>query len=381
MTAQACIADSGLPVPAAVTGRRIGILLPDLRAGGAERVSISLAKGFAAAGYRPEFIMLAAQGEFLPEVEGRFAITVLAVRRYRQALFALVRHLRRDPPDALLVQMWPLSMIAPVAALLAGYRGRVVVAEHGSIPHRRRFDAALALGYRLRVTAVAVSGGLAAEFARRARLPVGRVHAVANPISRLSPPTASAEARAEAAWRGTPRGARILSVARLTEAKDLPMLLRAFARMPDRFRLMIVGSGEAEPHVRAEAERLGLSDRLILTGFQPDPAPFYRSADVFALSSCAEGFGNVLVEALSCGLPVVATDCPFGPAEILAGGRYGRLVPVGDDAAMAQALMAALAEPGDPAPRKARAAYYSVEAATARYLALLFAPAKRAGQV
>ncbi len=354
-------------------GRRIAILLPDLRGGGAERVAITLAQGFAAAGFRPEFLLLAARGEYMPEVAGVFPVTVLPARRYLEVLPALIGHLRRDPPDALLAHMWPLTSIAPVAAWLARFRGRVVAVHHGQPRRSWRSRLVAALCLRFPVKVAAVSAGLACEIGRHAVLPTGRVVSLPNPFGPMRQPDSAAIARAEAAWRGTPKGGRILSVARLTPLKDQPMLLRALARMPASCRLMIVGNGSDEARLREMAAQLGLADRLILTGFLPDPTACYLTADVFALSSVSEGFGNVLVEALACGLPVVSTNCPFGPAEILGGGRYGRLVPVGDDAAMASALSEALADPGDAAMHKARAATYSVDAAVGRYADLLFA--------
>ena len=121
----------------------------------------------------------------------------------------------------------------------------------------------------------------------------------------------------------------------------------------------------------ALAAELGIVRRVIFAGFQPDPAPFYASADLFVLSSDYEGFGNVIVEALAQGTPVVATDCPFGPAEILDNGRWGRLVPVGDEAALARAMSEALAETPDRAALRRRAADFSPEKAARRYLELV----------
>jgi len=175
---------------------------------------------------------------------------------------------------------------------------------------------------------------------------------------------------AEAAWGGG--GPRILTVGNLKPVKNHPLLLRAFAALgrPEA-RLMLLGQGRNEAALRALADSLGIGDRVIFAGFHPDPAPFYATADLFVLSSDHEGFGNVIVEALSCGLPVVSTDCPSGPAEILENGRFGRLVPVGDAGALTAAIDLALSAPVDKAAQKVRADVFAPEIAARKYLDLL----------
>lgn len=184
-------------------------------------------------------------------------------------------------------------------------------------------------------------------------------------------PTPEALRSTEQLWTAAP-GGRILTVGSLKAQKNHPLLLRAFARLarPDA-RLMILGGGDDAPLRRLAAE-LGIADRVVLAGFHLDPTPFYQTADLFVLSSDHEGFGNVIVEALAQGLPVVSTDCPSGPAEILEGGRWGALVPVGDAEALAAAIDRALATPHDPDALKRRAADFAPAIAARRYLDLLF---------
>jgi glycosyltransferase involved in cell wall biosynthesis len=134
---------------------------------------------------------------------------------------------------------------------------------------------------------------------------------------------------------------------------------------------MLVGTGQGEAGLRAIAGDLGIAGRVIFAGFHPDPTPFYWTADLFVLSSDYEGFGNVIVEALACGTPVVSTDCPSGPAEILEHGKYGSLVPVGDPDALAKAMEAALTAQCDAAILKQRASDFAPAIAAKRYLELL----------
>jgi glycosyltransferase involved in cell wall biosynthesis len=138
-------------------------------------------------------------------------------------------------------------------------------------------------------------------------------------------------------------------------------------------RLVILGEGEQRPDLERLARELDIAADVDLPGFQPNPYAFMARADVFVLSSRVEGMPLAIVEALACGCPVVSTDCPSGPAEVLEYGRYGRLVPVGDDAALAAALDATLRDPPDPAALRHRAASFSVERATDDYVQLLAA--------
>jgi glycosyltransferase involved in cell wall biosynthesis len=171
-----------------------------------------------------------------------------------------------------------------------------------------------------------------------------------------------------------------MGAGRLVRQKDFPTLVRAFAQARRRrpLRLLIAGgadnparTAERQAELATLAGELGVAGDVELPGHVANPVALMARAGVFALSSAWEGFGNVLVEALACGTPVVSTDCPSGPAEILAGGRFGRLVPVADPAAMAAAIEATLAAPPDPGPLRARAQDFSAERAADAYLALL----------
>ena len=168
----------------------------------------------------------------------------------------------------------------------------------------------------------------------------------------------------------------IMSAGRLGRAKDHPTLIRAFARVRRArlARLVIFGQGTSDAKtarsvtaLQALAGELGVADDVALPGFVANPFAYMARAAVFALSSINEGLPGVLIQAMACGCPVVSTDCPSGPAEILAGGRYGRLVPPGDDAALAAAILATLDAPPAAMSLRARAGFFSVERAVAQY--------------
>lgn len=360
----------------------LSILIPDLRGGGAERVMIDLAREFARAGYKVEFVLMQATGDFLTEAQRDFAVFDLATPRARNVALALAHYLRQRRPDALIVAMWPLTVIAPLAARIAGFRGKVLVSEHGMLSHqytpwgalhRLMLRLSTSLGYRLASARVGVSQGTCADMAALSRMAPNCFTPIHNPVCPAVWPAPDDLTAAHALW-GTD-GPRILTVGNLKPVKNHPLLLRAFAKMERTdARLMLLGQGRNESALWALASDLGIVDRVIFAGFHPNPAHFYSTADLFVLSSDHEGFGNVLVEALSFGLPVVSTDCPSGPAEILQGGRFGRLVPIGDASALARAMNTALAAPVDREALISRAADFAPEIAARKYLDVLGLP-------
>lgn len=358
----------------------ISIFLPDLRGGGAERVSLDLARAIAACGHEVEFCLMRKTGELLPEAEREFSVIDLQAARARNAPPPIARYLRSKRPDALIANMWPLTSAAVIGRTLSRTDCRLLLVDHGTLSrayaswgtlHNLMMRVSMMTTYRLADHVAAVSRGAAEDLARLALLPSHDVSVLHNPIPKRPPPSASAVATADSLW-SCPRGERILTVGGLKDAKNHPLLLRAFAKLPRQgSRLMIVGQGENESGLRSLASDMGITDRVIFAGFHTDPSPFYATADLFALSSDHEGLPTVLVEALLFGLPVVSTDCPSGPAEILENGRFGRLVPVGDADALARAMDEALSASTDHEALRKRAADFAPEIAARRYLDLL----------
>lgn len=360
---------------------KIAILLPDLRGGGAERVNLDLAHEFARQGHQVEFVLMRVEGEFLCEAQASFSVVDLGAARARQVPLALAIYLRRNRPNALLAAMWPLTVLAPIGRTLSGHRCKVLVSEHAIISaqyrtwgraHGLALRTSTALGYRMADARVGVSAGVVRDIAGLALMHEAQFAVINNPVANRPDPDIQITAAVHDLW-STPTGARILTVGSFKAVKNHPLLLRAFSRLAQlpSARLMFLGAGVGEAALRALADELGIADRVIFAGFHPDPTPFYRTADLFVLSSDYEGFGNVIVEALASGTPVVSTDCPSGPSEILEGGRYGTLVPVGDEQALAKAIEAALSNKHDPERLRQRAMDFAPEIAAARYLELL----------
>lgn len=341
---------------------------------------VDLAREFVRLNHTVEFVLMQATGDFLVEVQDGFTVMDLSAPRTRMVPVAISRYLRQHQPDVLIANMWPLTSAAVLGKILSRWRGRLLLVEHNTLTrqyarwgklHALFLSGSLSASYRFADRIAAVSEGAAIDTARLARVPPDRVAILHNPIPKRPMPGPEARASAEALW-ACPTGQRILTVGSLKDQKNHPLLLRAFAAMarPDA-HLMLLGQGGNEAALRSLAAELGIADRVIFAGFHPDPSPFYATADLFVLSSDYEGFGNVIVEALSFGLPVVSTDCPAGPGEILGGGRFGRLVPVGDAAALARAMDDALATPADRDALIRRAADFAPEIAARKYLDLL----------
>ena len=189
----------------------------------------------------------------------------------------------------------------------------------------------------------AVSKGVAEDLAETIGIPRDRIDVIHNPV--VTPELiARAAEPIEHEWFAPGSPPVVLAVGRLSPQKDYPTLLQAFAKARKRrpAKLLILGEGPLRPELEATIEELGIGPDVRLPGFVENPWAFMRQCAVYAMSSRWEGLPTVLIEALASGARIVSTDCPSGPREILDGGRYGRLVPVGDVAALARVLAEAL---------------------------------------
>jgi glycosyltransferase involved in cell wall biosynthesis len=217
----------------------------------------------------------------------------------------------------------------------------------------------------------AISVGVAEDLARVTGLQDERIRIIYNPVVTSELQERAAEG-VDDTWLGPDQPPVILGVGRLVKQKDFSTLLRAFAlaRKRIKVRLIIIGEGEQRNALKDLGRELGVEEEVRLPGFVTNPYAYMARSAVFALSSKWEGLGMALIEAMACGTPVVSTDCPSGPREILEKGRWGRLVPVGSVESLAQAIVETVEDPGcDP---QRRAAYFSVQAAVDQYLQLLY---------
>lgn len=362
---------------------RIAFLLPDLSGGGAERVALTLIEALIGRGHEVDLVLCQKRGPLLSMIPAGVRIVDLGAKRMRHVLPPLVRYLRSARPQALQASMWPITVIAIAAGWVARSGTRVVVSEHSAISqayaekgrlHRVALSTSIRRLFPRAAGRVAVSQGVRDELAS---MGVDRqsIEVILNPIA---PVVLSGSERYD--WPGV--GRRILSVGNLVPAKNQALLLRAFALVAKEVEtsLVICGEGELRTDLEVLAHQLGVGDKVFLPGFVTALAPVYAAADLFVLSSDREGYGLVLVEAMRAGLPVVATDCAHGPAEVLGGGEFGTLVPTGAVRPLADAILAALADPADPHASKARAAELADGASIDRYEELLLGQSQDGGR-
>jgi glycosyltransferase involved in cell wall biosynthesis len=346
--------------------------------GGAERVALRLMTSMVDAGYPVELLLMRKEGELLnllpPEVE----VIDLKASKVRDAILPLVRYFRERPPHAIQIRMWPLTVAGLIARRLSGARVRVVVSDHATLSRQygdNRVNFAMLrlttrLFYPQADARLVVADGAADDLARLSGIDRSTVDVIYNPVPAPPPGTATTP-EIEALWGG--REPRIITVGSLIEAKNHALLIRSFARVRRTrpAKLMILGEGGLRAATEALAAAEGVASDVVMPGFAVDPWPFYASANLFVLTSNYEGYPNVLVEAMRSGLTVVSTDCASGPREILLGSKYGTLVPVGDEAALARAIADALEKPVDPESVRERAEAISGADTTRRYLQLL----------
>jgi glycosyltransferase involved in cell wall biosynthesis len=357
---------------------RVALLLPSLRRGGAERVTVNLARGFAGEGVPTDLVVVEEGGALREEVPSAVRIVDLSARRVAASLPALARYLRRERPQVLLAAMVHANVVAAWARWLSRAPTRLVVSEHvtpsfGLRAHRRA-SARLLLpllmrpSYALADAVVAVSEGAKADLVAHLGFSPERIRVIYNPV--VTPELEELGQRSPGhPWLEPGEEPVILGAGRLHPQKDFVGLIEAFAlvRRQRRVRLIILGEGAERPRLLALAAERGLACDVDLPGFVTNPFAFMARARLFALSSVFEGLPGVLIQALAMGCPVVATDCPSGPAEILDGGRHGRLVPPGDPDALAAAILAALAEPPDRDAARRRAELFRLDRVLAQY--------------
>jgi glycosyltransferase involved in cell wall biosynthesis len=226
--------------------------------------------------------------------------------------------------------------------------------------------------YRFADAIVAVSQGVADDLQRITGLPFNRFHVIANPV--ITPDLADqAREAVDHPWLAEVAPPIILGIGRLTRQKDFPTLLKAFSLVSREIdcRLMILGEGRDRVSLEQLARDLGIAERVDLVGFRPNPYAYLQRARLFVLSSAWEGSPNALTEAMALGVPVVSTDCPSGPREVLDGGRLAPLVPVGDVQALAAAIKASLFRLPRPEQLRQSVAEYAMMHSSQRYLDVL----------
>ena len=393
-------------------GLRIGLVFHGPGGGGAERV-ILIARGITVdlvmshrdGSLRKNIPSKANLIDIYPSSRLKFRVSTLRgpfdvlqvlcrKRNQRHAIRhapAISRYLRRWQPSAVIAAEIPYNLATLLAREWSGKRIPVILREGCDLGHyiasrklhdREAYTRLIPRLYPRADALVANSNGVSASICRFADIESEKLNVIYNPSVSAALKSKASEP-VEHPWL---TGKNIvIAVGRLHPQKDYPMLLRAFARLRAErpVKLIILGTGEKAAY-REQLDKickeLGLTSDVSFLGFVDNPVAYMSRASLLALSSNYEGLPTVLIEALACGTPVVSTDCPSGPSEILDNGAYGALLPVGDDVAFANAMKTMLDNPPDPQRLKNRAAEFSVEQSVNRYLALIESCVRKSGE-
>ncbi|MEP7151830.1 MAG: glycosyltransferase [Nitrospira sp.] len=380
--------------------QRIAFFMYRMSGGGAQRCAVKLANGLVSRGYDVDVVVVNEKSKYakslLPGIRrvvlsqpqwGRLHAVLhsllpsLVIRIFVSTL-PLARYLQVRPPNIIVAAGNRVLLTAVIAWRISGkpmpliLRATNFASKNPNLwaPVRRVLDlylrGLLRLVYRPATRTVAVSDGVAEEIIRLTNLPREAITTVFEPV--LDDSVAEkAKAPLVHPWLGPGQPPVLLAVGRLWLQKDYPTLIKAFALVHNRrpVRLVILGAGPVRSRLQNMITTLGVESDVCLFGYAENPFAWMARASLFVLSSAYEGLPAVLIEALACGCPVVSTNCPSGPWEILDKGKYGRLVPCRDPAALAGAILATLDEPVDQQALRDRARVFDLETSIEGYIA------------
>ncbi len=360
----------------------IAVYMNDLSGGGSERTNLDLIQQWRGAGHVVTLLLHARSGELVQTLPPDLPVIAFNTGRSIADVLPLARYLRQNRPDILITSLDHNNIVGMLAKLLSRTGTPTIMCQHNPfntdssrmtswtyyvLPMLYRLLSPLAAGI------VAVSEGVAADFSRVARRPLKHITTIYNPVIGPSFEAKAAEPVCHP-WLDDSSAPVFIAAGRLVPQKNHPHLLRGFAKYCGSGgvgRLMILGDGPLRAELEQQAAELGIAERTTFLGFVQNPLPYISRAAAFVLTSRYEGFGNVLVEALGVGTPVISVDCDYGPSEIVADGRFGRLVPNNDVDALALALSPDLRGVWPADMLRNRADHFSAAASGRRYLDLM----------
>lgn len=361
-----------------ISKMKIALFISSFRGGGAERAMLVFSSELIRRGYDVDLVVSSSKGPLATSVPMGVRIVDLGQPRMMRAIFALSKYLKRERPQVIYSTVVHANVGCVIASKISGTNVPVVVRE-SNVPvtePKKTFSRWLTfklvpLTYSRARAVIAVSDGVAAELRAVSPKLASLIHVVPTPV--IYPELlAKAELPSGHPWIDIEAVPVIVGAARLQPHKGFVALVRAFAeiRAAAPLRLIILGEGPEHDRILNEAARLNVADDVSLPGFIDNPFPFMKKAAVFALVSEYEGMPNVLVQAMALATPVVATNCPSGPSEVLEGGKYGELIPVNDHAALVAALRKLIGSNRRHDSAERVRAVFGSEEATTRYLAV-----------
>lgn len=316
---------------------------------------LNLASEFAGRGLNVDFVLAQKEGPYLDKISKKVHVVDLKTKRTLLSLFRLARYLKKEKPAVLISSMVRPNIIAVLAKFLARSETKVIarVANTLSLSFRgthwskrwlRKYGTVIF--YKWTDKIVANSYGSADDLVKNIRIPQEKIKAIYNPT--VTPGIfEKIRKEIEHPWLKNRKQPVILGVGSLFLQKDFPTLIKAFVKLRKKrnAKLIILGEGKERKKLEKLIQSLGIKEDVDMPGFVKNPYAYMARADVFVLSSLWEGFGNVIVEAMACGCPVVSTNCQSGPSEILQNGKYGILVLTANPEALAKSIFRLLDDP------------------------------------
>lgn len=366
--------------------KRVAIVLPKMSINGVQKVHAQLASEFINDDIPVDFVTSDPDGAIVPELPAETRIIFIGQRGKLFFFPELLRYLRHSQPTHVMSAYDDVSVLVLAARLLPSCKYFVLVGLHNSVVEAHRSGSwlrqwknwlirkAMRWFYRRADALIAVSNGLAEEASTLMHLPRNTITTIHNPVI-----TNKFQALLAASCPITLPLASDKPVigffGRLEPQKNVAMLINAFALVQKAVTcdLLVVGEGSLEVDLRHQCEHLGLTERITFHPFLRNPFPLMQRCDIVVLSSIYEGAPNILIEAMACGTQIVSTNCHYGPSEILQGGTFGQLVPVGDVDALAEALRRTITREFFVSPDllTQEAMQYTAEASVAAYLKIM----------
>ena len=358
---------------------KLAIFIPSLRGGGAEKVALVLANSLSEKGVNIDLVLVKKEGPYLNQLNSKVNIVDLKSSSTFKSLPKLIDYFKKNQPHKVLSIMDYANIVCGLALSLSRIKADYYVSEHSNYSQsfannisikNKIISILMPFTYKRAKGIIAVSKGVAVDLEKSLRLKENSVNVIYNPIVSNELIELSNKSLSEIK---NYKGKVFVGVGRLTKAKNFQSLIGAFNKVSKEISasLIILGEGELRQELENQITNLELNDKVHLLGFVDNPLQWVKNADVFVSSSSWEGLSNVIIEALACQTNIVATDCPSGPAEILENGKWGLLVPVNDEEALAKAMIKATQTNTEKDDLIKRAFDFSVDKSVNNYYELL----------
>ena len=329
--------------------KKILFVIPSLAGGGAEMVLLNILMYLDRGKFIPYLVLFEGKGEYLSQVPADVIIYNLKKKNrfhfFKIILLLAYKIYPKIKPDIVVSFLEYTNLVTLIARKLSWIKPFVVITEHShitiSLKYKRMKKLRTLLVKKLYSQAykiVLVSKGIAADLIKNYGIAQQKIQVICNGVDLKNIEQAIRESNISGIDENV---LTIIACGRLTLQKNYPLLLRSFAKVQNQInsKILILGQGEERYSLEQLAHKLGIQEKVFFLGFQKNPFKYIAKSDIFVLSSSCEGFGNVIIEAMACGVPVISTRCPSGPDEIITEGVNGLLVPVGDVDALTNAIL------------------------------------------